>query len=95
MHKIADIDAVEPQVDLFIPKSTFYTQMPEAAHFTSLCKWVIRAAAPISQNKVAGFVEFFRWKDRLKTGKLFLAKFDNFFFTIYTAFHQVPPFFIF
>ena len=70
-------------MDLFIPESTFYTQVPETARFTSLCKWVIRAAAPISQNKVAGFVEFFRGKDRLKISKMFFAKFDNFFFTIY------------
>jgi hypothetical protein len=82
-------------MDLFIPESTLNAQMPETACLTSLCKWVIRAAAPVSQDEVAGFVKFFRGKDRLKTSKVFFAKFDNLFFANDTTFHHAPPFFIY
>ena len=78
-------------MNLFVPKSTLDTQMPETAHFTSLCKWIIRASVPIPQDELAGFVKFFRGKDRLKTSKMFFTKFDNFFFANYTAFHSAPP----
>ena len=79
-------------MDLFIPKSTLNAQMSEAACLTFLRKWVIRAAAPIPQDKVAGFVKFFRRKDRLKASKMFFAKLNYVIFLSNTAFHHAPPF---